>query len=323
MSAPFRRRSQAATRRLLPILLLLAAWPAGAGASEETGPSLNLMIHETGIAFGHAPRVNGIRINLQDRYLERVNGLNLTLWSPPGRGDVGGDVNGFAVGLVAPTAARLNGVQAGLAAVVASERLAGVSVGGLAVVSEGERYGISVAGLASVSERNAAGVGVAGLAVVSEGRLTGLHAAGLATVAEGDLVGIHFGGLAAVSEGGMRGIGIGGLAVVSEGTLSGIAVGGLAAAGERGLSGIGVAGLAVVSDAETRGIAVALGATGENDLRGLGVATYNRYRGVQRGLTIGVFNWASELRGVQIGLLNRADNNPPALRWLPLLNASF
>jgi hypothetical protein len=29
------------------------------------------------------------------------------------------------------------------------------------------------------------------------------------------------------------------------------------------------------------------------------------------------------LNGVQIGLLNRANNNPPGLRLLPLVNAHF
>jgi hypothetical protein len=118
----------------------------------------------------------------------------------------------------------------------------------------------------------------------------------------------------------MSGIGVAGLATVAEREIHGLGIAGLATASER-FAGIGIAGLAVATGEEMRGIALAGGVTGAGDLVGLAIAPYNRYEGVQRGLTIGLFNWATELRGVQIGLLNRADNNPAPFRWLPLVNA--
>src|SRR3954468_4829750 len=53
---------------------------------------VDLTVHDNGIAIGDKPRVNGVRINFRDRYLEHVNGVNLTLWSPyePARGRVSG-----------------------------------------------------------------------------------------------------------------------------------------------------------------------------------------------------------------------------------------
>jgi hypothetical protein len=56
---------------------------------------------------------------------------------------------------------------------------------------------------------------------------------------------------------------------------------------------------------------------------GIGVAPYTEVRGVQRGITIGLFNRAEELHGIQIGLLNYAGNNSGIFRWLPILNAHF
>jgi hypothetical protein len=44
---------------------------------------------------------------------------------------------------------------------------------------------------------------------------------------------------------------------------------------------------------------------------------------VQTGVTVGIYNSAEVLNGVQIGVLNRAKNNPPGLQWLPILNAHF
>lgn len=43
----------------------------------------------------------------------------------------------------------------------------------------------------------------------------------------------------------------------------------------------------------------------------------------QRGLVIGLYNDARILQGVQIGLPNRARNNPPPFEFLPLLNLHF
>jgi hypothetical protein len=48
----------------------------------------------------------------------------------------------------------------------------------------------------------------------------------------------------------------------------------------------------------------------------------NHIKGEQRGLTIGIVNTAEILNGVQIGLINRAANNPPGLRYLPIVNVN-
>jgi hypothetical protein len=56
---------------------------------------------------------------------------------------------------------------------------------------------------------------------------------------------------------------------------------------------------------------------------GLAVSAFNAFSGSHTGLAIGLVNWAEELHGVQLGLINHASNNPPGLRWLPLVNAHF
>jgi len=42
--------------------------------------SFILGVGSTGIGFGNTRRLNGIRINVRDRRVERVNGVNMTLW---------------------------------------------------------------------------------------------------------------------------------------------------------------------------------------------------------------------------------------------------
>jgi hypothetical protein len=55
-------------------------------------------------------------------------------------------------------------------------------------------------------------------------------------------------------------------------------------------------------------------------LTGLSVSAYNHIKGEQRGLAIGIFNYARSLNGVQIGVLNYAGNNSRGRRLLPLVN---
>jgi hypothetical protein len=119
--------------------------------------------------------------------------------------------------------------------------------------------------------------------------------------------GIAVGGLAAGAGDRFRGLAAGGLGVGAS-TVEGVMIGGLGAGAEN-LTGASLAGGYVRLEG---GI-----------LRGASVAGWNDIRGRQRGLTIGLYNYARNLAGIQIGLLNVARNNPPGLRALPFVNANL
>ena len=140
------------------------------GTSGQAGASLDLPSRDWGISLGNSSRFTGLRINFRDSYLERINGLNLTLWRP--RGTPGGEINGIALGLLGPSADRLNGLSVGLLGVVAGERARGVNIGGLSTVSGGSMEGLNYGTFATVAEDNLSGINLAGLAVVSGGTLT-------------------------------------------------------------------------------------------------------------------------------------------------------
>ncbi|MBA2245275.1 MAG: FtsX-like permease family protein [Gemmatimonadetes bacterium] len=79
---------------------------------------------------------------------------------------------------------------------------------------------------------------------------------------------------------------------------------------------------AAIGAQEVRGLAVAPAyfRIEEGLVRGVNVSAYNDVRGTQQGLVIGIFNYARELDGLQVGVLNYAANKPPRSRLLPLLN---
>lgn len=302
-----------------PTGLVTAAHGQESGESPEYGggSSLDLGFSGVGISFGSSPRWTGLRFNWRDRYLERIDGVNVTLWKPGDR--VGGSVNGLALGL-GPRAGILRGVSIGLLGVLPERAAYGVTIGGLGVVADGSLTGLNVGVLGIVTEGRADGLSFAGLGLVTEGGALGVNLAGLGVVSEGTVAGINLAGLGLIAERGIHGLNAALLGVVTERELRGITVTGLGAVAEGNVVGLTVGGLGVVSDHAIRGIGAALLKVDTRDLRGISVAGWTRVRHTQNGLSIGLFNQAEELHGVQFGLLNYAGNNRGLARWLPIMN---
>jgi hypothetical protein len=265
-----------------------------------------------------------------------------------------GSMNGIALaGLGTVAQGDLRGISAAGLGLVGGG-MYGINLAGLGVVGQRDMVGLNVAGLGVVGQQSMTGINVAGLGVVAERDMTGINVAGLGTVAQGNLRWINVAGLGLVANGDMQGINVAGLAVVGTGRVDGISVGGLAVVGSGGHRGIAIGGAGVVAEeAELAGAAFSLGKVDAasarglffggyrikspdvagimtsivmmrtTDMAGLSVAAYNEVRGVQRGITIGLFNTADELHGVQVGVLNHAANNSGPFRWLPLINAHF
>src|SRR5437867_3559583 len=148
----------------LPLLLLAVCLPAGSSAQ-----SLDLTINHTGLSIGDSRFVRGVRINFRDRNLERVEGVNLTVWTPyePPRGVV----KGLAVGLPVTGARRIEGAGIGIFGVGADDDFTGLGVGGFGVGAGGEVKGILIGGF---------GVG-------GGGDITGLTIGGFGAGAGGDI----------------------------------------------------------------------------------------------------------------------------------------
>ena len=82
---------------------LLAASPASAQVCGiKLGPG------DAGIAVGCVARVDGLRFNFRDRYLQRVRGVNVTIWRPYDESE--GVVTGLAIGLPVTGAAKIGGL---------------------------------------------------------------------------------------------------------------------------------------------------------------------------------------------------------------------
>ena len=325
-------------------LSLLTAFPAFA-------QGLDLTVNHVGIAIGDVPRVTGLRLNFRDRSLERVNGMNVTIWSPYGEGGTG-VVRGVALGVPVTGAADIDGVGVGILGVGARDRIRGIGVGLAGVGSGGDLKGIMLGGLGIGSGRDITGIAVGGLGLGSGRDIKGIMVGGLGAGASGDVTGLMVGGIGIGAGGSARGILVGGVGVGASKDVEGIAIGGVGVGVGGNLTGLAIGLVGVGSGGTVRGVAIggvgagaqelrgielagvgagardvrgALVALGWNridrgTLRGLTVSSFNQVKGVQRGLAIGIVNYAEELHGVQIGLINIARNNSSGTRVLPLLN---
>ncbi len=206
----FFRRPIAAT---VPGAIMAAVLASGSPSPALAG-GFNLGAGEFGIGIGNTVRHTGIRLNAVDQDVERVNGLNLTLWRPGENPDL--VVTGIGAGIVGPDGADLRGIMLGGYGVDA-ERVTGIALGVLAVGID-EMRGIAVAPI---------GAGFGGMTGLAVG---GIFAGGA------EMSGITIGGLGA---GGvkMHGITAGGFAILADQIRgAGITLGYLKAKEQRGIS---------------------------------------------------------------------------------------
>ena len=261
------------------LLALLMVLPAGA-------QSLDLTVRDTGISIGDSEEVTGLRINFRDRAMQRVRGINATVWTPRER--PGGKVNGVALGLPLTGAGALSGIGLGLLGISVDSSLTGMVLAGLGAGAGQDIKGIVFTGLGAGAGRDITGIAISGVGVGAGQHMTGVSLSGVAAGAGGTLRGIH-----------AAGIGIGATNV------RGIILSGFAAGGH-----------------DVYALSMAPGyfkIDHDGRQRGVSIAAFNRIRGVQEGLTIGIVNWTRQLEGIQIGLINGAGNKK-RMRWMPFVN---
>jgi len=307
-----------------------------------------------GICFGNSPQFTGLRFNFIDRNIRTINGVNVTLWKPPDK-QVSGTVNGFSLGLI-PYADRLNGLQLGLLGLGAEKQVTGVSIGLIGAGSGGDIKGITIGGIGvgaggsliginiglvgTGAGENVTGVNFGGLGVGAGQNLTGLNIGLLGVGAGENVIGINIGGLGVGAGQNLTGLSFGLLGVGAGENLTGITIAGLGAGAGEKLTGLTICGLGAgapsirgvtiaglgLGGKFVSGLSVALGTVMVKDdgmISGLNISAFNYIKGTQKGVAIGIVNYAYRLKGIQIGLVNIVRDNPRGRVILPIINFNF
>ncbi|MFZ5971691.1 MAG: hypothetical protein ACOYXA_08855 [Bacteroidota bacterium] len=308
------------------VLLLLGAFTA----SQLFGQGFGIPSKRGGIGFGNLSHFTGIRFNFKNRDVERINGVNVTVWQG-NEEDQSGTVNGIAIGLpLAMGAEEQNGLGLAVGGVGAKRNLSGINLAGLAVGAGESVRGISVAGLGVGAGEDLRGINVGGLGAGAGGNVSGFNFGGLGIGAGSNLSGFNFGGLGLGAGGKVKGISIGGLGIGAGDDLTGISASliGIGAGGR--VRGIQVAGIGIGGGEEVKGLSVAGVGIGGSRVTGIAIApavggetikgimiapayfrvgSDNRQKldaeeydadmeGVMRGISVSAFN---QIKGDQIG----------------------
>jgi hypothetical protein len=240
--------------------------PSKKKPSNSEFKSINIPLKKYGISFGNSSEFTGIRINLSDKDIKRINGLNITFWARKLK--YWSDnvqmqksvVNGISTGII-PTCGTMNGINSGLLRVVALKEMNGLSLSVLNLYSKGNINGLTVSGFITQCE------------VLSGFVVSGIAAAGV---------------------GGINGLAIGGLTVSSDrNDINGVAATlGVLYCGSD-FNGVGVSGIFLKSET-FRGFSIA-GCSSSYKMFGLSIALYNRTRELHGG-QIGLLNYAGNNR---------------------------
>lgn len=300
---------------------------------------IDLTKNDVGIAIGDKPRVTGLRINFRDRNLREVRGVNVTIWSP--YEPATGNVYGLALGLPATGAKNIRGIGVGILGLGTSQSMKGIAVGGLGVGGGGDIEGLTLGGIGVGSGGHLRGIQIGGIGVGSGGSVTGLSVGGIGVGGGGAVRGIQIGGIGVGGGAGLTGLSIGGIGVGSGADVRGISIGGIGVGSGGDITGLSVGGIGVGGGGRVRGLSIGGVGVGAPRLEGVvlsGIASggqfvhaivfstayfkvdssgrfdggslsaVNNVSGSQHGLTIGLWNYARELHGAQLGLINISDN---------------
>ena len=161
---------------IAPALALAVLLAPSSSLAQE--PGVKVAAGDFGIGIGDVPRLDGLRLNFRDRYLERVRGLNATLWMP--YEDADESVEGLLLGIPLTGAADMKGLAIG--------------------------FGVGI-------ERDFSGIALAPIGMGAGGRMRGLIVGGVGVGGGSDLDGIMIGGVGGGIGGNLAGIAVGGIGV--------------------------------------------------------------------------------------------------------------
>lgn len=265
----------------------------------------------------------------------------------------GGDLRGLSAGLIgAGAGGSVRGAAIGGIGVGSGGSIRGVMLGGIGAGAGGDLRGIAVGGIGAAAGGDVRGLLAGGIGAGAGGDLRGIAAGGIGVGAGGSARGLLLGGVGVGAGGSVRGIAVGGVGVGSGGSIRGLSVGGIGVGAGGDISGLSIAGIGVGSGGTLRWVSVGGVGVGAPRIEGLAVASMvgaettkgvviapvlfrterggqitgvtvssvNAVRGFQRGVSIGLVNYAERLRGLQLGAINIVRDNPVPFRVLPILN---
>ncbi len=179
-----------------------------------------------------------------------------------------------------------------------------LNIGILSTMNRLNGIGVNVIGSAVNSDVN--GVQISGLANLTSGGMCGIQASAITNINGDNMAGLSVTGLVNIAGNNANGVVISGLTNITGNKSSGLAVSGIMNINGDDYKGVSVAGLANVTGGANAGLMASglLNLTSGNAI-GLQIAALgNVVADTLKGFQMGILNYATNVWGVQIGLLN-------------------
>lgn len=219
----------------------------------------------------------------------KSGGINLSLWKKTSTQPADSTQTTYLnLGLFS-NMNRLNGVGINAFGSVVQRNMNGVQFSGLANLVGGSMRGLQIGGISNVNGNNLAGVSISGLVNISGNQAKGVLITGLTNIAGDNTGGVMISGIINVTGNKASGVQLAGLANVTGEKFSGVMASGLLNVVGKTLNGIQLSGLANVVGEQLNGVQAGL---------------FN-YATNARGLQLGLVNYyKDEMKGFQLGLVN-------------------
>lgn len=221
----------------------------------------------------------------------KSGGINLSLWKKASTQPADSTQTTYLnLGLFS-NMNRLNGVGINAFGSVVQRNMNGVQFSGLANLVRGSMRGLQIGSISNVNGNNLAGVSISGLVNISGNQAKGVLITGLTNIAGDNTGGVMISGIINVTGNKASGVQLAGLANVTGEKFSGVMASGLLNVVGKTLNGIQLSGLA------------------------------NVVGGQLNGVQAGLFNYATNARGLQLGLVNYYKDEMKGFQ-LSLVNAN-
>lgn len=218
---------------------------------------------------------------------------------------------------------RLRGFGINILGSATQREVHGIQLSGLANIAGNEMYGLQVSGLANIVGDEMRGIQVAGITNVTGDQMKGISASGMVNIAGDESRGVMLTGFANITGDDSRGMLISGLLNITGDRAKGVHLSGMGNIVGENFQGIMASGLlGVVGDVgaglQIAGVANIIGDTFSGlQFSGVGNVVGDDLQGIQ----LAPFNFAGNLRGLQVGLVNYRKKSSKGFQ-LGLVNAN-
>ena len=216
-------------------------------------------------------------------------GINLSVWKGISTQPADStQTTYFNLGLLS-TMNRLNGVGFNAFGSVIGGNMNGIQFSGLANMVGGSMRGVQLSGISNINGNNMVGLSATGLVNIAGNQSKGVLLSGMTSISGDNTSGVMASGIMNISGDGASGVHLAGLANITGATFNGVTAGGLLNVIGEHLNGVQISGLANIVVSRMNGVQIGLG----------------NYATKAKGVQIGLVNYyKNEMKGFQLGLVN-------------------